>query len=178
MNLELLKFPIGPFNKPSEFSETYILEWIRVIETFPNELESLCSGLNIEALNWVYRPNGWSIKQVIHHCGDSHMNSLIRFKLALTEVQPTIRPYYEDLWAKLEDSQDDDISYSLSLLKGLHYRWVKLLKSLTPDQLARTFVHPEHGETFTLVETIANYAWHCNHHKAHIEQAIQYKGSF
>ena len=106
------------------------------------------------------------------------MNSIIRFKLALTEKLPSIKPYHENLWAELADGIDDNISYSIQLLEGLHYRWTKLLKSLTEEQLTRQFIHPEHGKKFTLWETIANYAWHCQHHLAHIKQAIQYQGKF
>ena len=106
------------------------------------------------------------------------MNSFIRFKLALTEDMPIIKPYYEDRWAELIDSKDDDISYSLNLLSGLHKKWIILLKSLTDKQMRLEFIHPEHGEKFNLAETIGNYAWHCNHHLAHIKNAIDSNGKY
>lgn len=178
MNLQALRYPIGEFDLPKQITHSHIEEWIGVIESFPVTLRKLTHQLSVEELNWQYRPEGWSIKQVVHHCGDSHLNSLMRFKLALTEDQPMIKPYLEDRWALLADSLDDQLEPSLKLLEGLHYRWVVLLRSLTSDQLDRTFVHPEHGTTFTLKQTIGNYAWHCNHHQAHIEQAITYHGDF
>lgn len=178
MDLDKLKFPVGIFSKPDNISSSDITQWIETIAEFPQKVIEATESLTLAQLNWTYRPAGWTIKQVVHHCGDSHMNSLIRFKLALTEDSPTIKPYFEDRWAELPDSLDDDISISLNLLKSLHSRWVILLKSLDADQLERTFVHPEHGTSFTLAETIANYAWHCNHHLAHILQAIAYKGRF
>ncbi|MAE84666.1 MAG: metal-dependent hydrolase [Flammeovirgaceae bacterium] len=178
MNIDLLKYPIGDFSAPSSYNVGSLSEWIHTISEFPEQVKNAVKGLTIKELNWEYRPGGWSIKQVIHHCGDSHMNSIIRFKLALTEKLPSIKPYHENLWAELADGIDDNISYSIQLLEGLHYRWTKLLKSLTEEQLTRQFIHPEHGKKFTLWETIANYAWHCQHHLAHIKQAIQYQGKF
>jgi len=106
------------------------------------------------------------------------MNSFIRFKLALTEDTPTIRPYFEDKWAELNDSISDEILDSLLLLKGLHAKWVHLLKQLTDQELRLQFSHPEHGTKFTLQETIGNYAWHCNHHLAHIELRLESKGKY
>lgn len=176
--LEQLKFPIGLFTPP-EFIDTEIIKhWITSIEVFPSRVEALILTLSIKQLHWKYRPNGWCIKQVIHHCADSHLNSLIRFKLALTEESPTIRPYWEDRWAELPDSLNDDLSATLLLLKGLHQKWVFLLKQLSEEDLKREFVHPEHGKRFSLKENIGIYAWHCNHHLAHIEQAIKAKGSY
>ena len=176
--LEKLKFPIGEFIKPEHISEGHIQQWIEEIASFPAHIIRLTENLSTEQINWKYRPGGWKIKQVVHHCADSHMNSIIRFKLALTEDSPTIRPYYEGRWAELIDSQEDNLSHSISLLSGLHHRWVALLKNLTPSELKRAFVHPEHGQRFTLEENIGIYAWHCNHHQAHIEQAIASKGKY
>lgn len=127
-NLEKLKFPIGEFSPPIQIDATTITHWITSIEAFPNRLEVLVKNLSIEQRNWKYRPEGWSIKQVVHHCADSHMNSIIRFKLALTETNPNIRPYWENRWAELPDSLDNDLSSALLLLKGLHQKWVFLLK--------------------------------------------------
>lgn len=173
-----LKYPVGKFLKPDVINGVQIAEWISVIEQFPDEVTQLVQNLTTEELNWRYRPEGWTIKQVVHHCCDSHMNSVFRFKLTLTENVPDIRPYYEDRWAELYDSHDNDISDALGLLRSLHGKWTKLLRSLDADQLKKQYRHPEHGRLFTLEETIGIYAWHCNHHKAHIKQALQAQGQF
>jgi len=173
-----LKFPIGEFTKPNHINNHQISNWIADIECFPNKIKQLTNDLSVEQLNWQYRPEGWTIKQVVHHCADSHMNCIIRFKLALTEASPTIRPYYEDRWANLIDGTDDNLEDTLSLLKGLHAKLGKLLRNLSQEDLSKTFVHPEHGKHFRLDENIGVYAWHCNHHLAHIQQAINHKGKF
>ena len=177
-DLEQLKFPIGVFNAPTTIDHFTIKQWIASIAAFPSRVEALTKNLTVEQKNWKYRPKGWSIKQVVHHCADSHMNSLIRFKLALTEDSPNIRPYWEDRWAELPDSLDDNLDSTLLLLKGLHQKWVFLLKQLSPHELEREFVHPEHGKRFSLKENIGVYAWHCEHHFAHIEQAIRAEGVY
>ncbi len=176
--MENLKFPIGEFQKPFSISDDNLKTWISIIENFPNRLNTLSENLSIEQLNWVYRPNGWTIKQVVHHCADSHMNSLIRFKLALTEDLPIIKPYEEDIWANLSDSTIDDISTSLKILEGVHTRWTLLLKSFTNVEFARQFLHPATGKIFNLDEALGLYAWHCNHHFAHIEQGLNHKNKF
>lgn len=173
-----LKYPIGKFIKPERINDHTIRQWIGDIEQFPKSLATLVAPLSTEQLNWRYRPEGWMIKQVVHHCADSHINSLIRFKLALTEDAPTIRPYFEDRWAELVDSLDDDLNDSLLLIKGLHSKWVTLLNSLSEQDLDKTFIHPEHGKSFTLRENIGIYAWHCNHHLGHVRQALAYRGEF
>ncbi|MCK8479976.1 YfiT family bacillithiol transferase [Psychroserpens algicola] len=173
-----LRFPIGEFQKPEIITPETIKLWIQDIEQFPQAVEAVTKGLTTEELNWQYRPDGWTIKQVVHHCADSHMNSIIRFKLALTEESPTIRPYYEERWATLIDSIDDNINDTLNLLNGLHAKLGKLLSHISTKELSRVFVHPEHGRRFQLDETIGMYAWHSNHHLAHIKQAIAYKGRF
>ncbi|WP_033960731.1 YfiT family bacillithiol transferase [Psychroserpens jangbogonensis] len=173
-----LKFPIGEFTKPDNINNNQISQWIDDIEGFPNKVEHHTKNLSVEQLNWKYRPEGWTIKQVVHHCADSHMNSIIRFKLALTEDTPTVRPYYEGRWANLIDGNDDKLDDTMLLLKGLHAKLGTLLRNLSPEDLPKEFVHPEHGKHFRLDETIGVYSWHCNHHLAHIKQAIEYKGNF
>lgn len=173
-----LRFPIGEFKAPDTISTEIITSWIEDIEHFPKALEDLTKNLSKAQLLWQYRPDGWNIKQVVHHCADSHMNSIIRFKLALTEDSPTIRPYYEDRWATLVDGNDDELKDSLNLLNGLHAKLGKLLRQMSTDELSREFVHPEHGKRFRLDETIGTYAWHSNHHLEHIKQAISYRGLF
>jgi len=178
MDIEKLKFPIGIYTPNKNPDEALIQKWIQEIEIFPIKIEELIKDTSVEQLNWKYRPNGWTVKQVIHHCADSHMNSIIRFKLTLTEHTPIIRPYYEERWANLTDSLTDEIDESLTLLKGLHKKWGRLLKSLTKEQLEKEFVHPEHGLKFNLAESIGNYAWHCNHHFAHISNGISSNGKY
>jgi hypothetical protein len=170
MDIEKLKFPIGKFDKPITITRDILNKWISDISTFHNRLSNEVSSLNDEQLDTFYRPEGWTIRQVIHHCADSHMNSLIRFKLALTEDQPTIKPYYEDRWAELIDTKSMPVLPSLKIIEGIHERWVMLLNNLTDEQYGRTFIHPEHGKTFRIDENIGLYAWHCNHHLAHITE--------
>ena len=166
--LDSLRFPIGKFEAPTVLTQEIIDRYVKDIETFPARLKQAVIGLNDAQLDTPYRPDGWTIRQVVNHCADSHMNSLIRFKLALTEEEPTIKPYYEERWAELADSKTMPIAPALSLLEGLHQRWTVLLKSLGSEDLAKTFIHPEHGKRFRLDENIGVYAWHGNHHLAHI----------
>ena len=166
--LDSLRFPIGKFEAPTVLTQEIIDRYVKDIETFPARLNQAVIGLNDAQLDTPYRPDGWTIRQVVNHCADSHMNSLIRFKLALTEEEPTIKPYYEERWAELADSKTIPIAPALSLLEGLHQRWTVLLKSLGSEDLAKTFIHPEHGKRFRLDENIGVYAWHGNHHLAHI----------
>jgi len=173
INLEELKFPIGEFVKPEFISTDQIDEWIKEIELFPSRLKLATDPLTEKRLNQKYRPEGWTIRQVVHHCADSHMNSFIRFKLSLTEDSPTIKPYFEDRWAEMPDYLDVSIENSIQILEGLHFRWVKLLKSLNEVDLQKEFVHPEHGKRFSVAENIGVYAWHSNHHLEHIKLALK-----
>ncbi len=163
-----LSFPIGRFEKPKEITPDILRSYISDISTFPERIRKAVEHLSEEQLDTPYRPDGWTIRQVVNHCADSHMNSLTRLKLALTEDNPTIKPYYEDRWAALPDSKDMPIEPALKMLEGIHERWTVLLNSMTKVQLERTFIHPEHGKAFRLDENIGSYAWHCNHHLAHI----------
>ncbi len=172
MNLETLKFPIGHYQNLEHYNPEVIKSQISVIQNFPAEIEKLTQKLSIQELQLTYRPDGWTIKQVVHHCADSHMNSFIRFKLALTEENPTIKPYREDLWANLIDGNDDDIRYSLKIIYAVHYKWVLLLQTLEEQDLQRTFYHPENKQTTKLFNALGFYAWHCKHHLKHIEIAL------
>lgn len=178
MTLETLKFPIGQFEMPEKITIEFFNNWVLQLEQLPNNLEKITKNLSVTQLNYVYRPNGWNIKQVIHHLSDSHMNSFIRFKLTLTEDIPEIKPYHENLWAELIDGNSDDIESSMLIIKGIHHKWTLLLNSLTTEQLQRKYYHPENKKKHTLSEAIALYAWHGNHHVAHIKQALHYKGEF
>ncbi|WP_291725650.1 YfiT family bacillithiol transferase [Bernardetia sp.] len=181
IQLDKLRYPIGDFEAPkeknSEKRKELVLEWKNDISSFPNRLKKVIENLNNEQLEWKYRPNGWTIKQVIHHCSDSHINALIRFKLALTENEPTIKPYLEAKWAVLQD-MTLSIDVSLSILEGVHQKLNIIIESLSESDLEKRFFHPEHQVYFNLFELVANYAWHSNHHLAHIKQAIAAKGSY
>jgi len=170
--LEHLKYPIGQVNIPKIISENDIRNWISDIEKFPKKLETLVQQLSEEQLNTPYRDGGWTVKQTIHHCGDSHLHSYIRFKWALTEEQPIIKAYYEDRWAELFDTKDAPITLSLQFIKALHAKWVYLLKGLSKEDLDKEFIHPESGANVSLKKNIGLYAWHCNHHYAHIENLL------
>lgn len=176
--LEKLKYPIGHFSKPEIISEEVIQEWIKTIAFFSSKLKSIIEPLSISELNWRYRPEGWTIKQVIHHCADSHVNSFIRFKLALTEDNPTIKPYEENLWATLQDGNSDDVSDSIAIITGIHNKWHLLLTSFSDKEFSKTFFHPASNKNYALNEALGLYAWHCNHHLAHIQQAVSNKGQF
>jgi hypothetical protein len=167
-----LSYPIGKYVIPENITEAIINEWTATIANFPTAIHTLTENISTEILNTPYRPDGWTVRQVVHHCADSHINAFTRFKLALTEDSPTIRPYFEDRWAELFDGNNDEIEDSLMIITGLHNRWVKLLKELTATDLQKGFIHPEHGQFFTLAETIGNYAWHCEHHLAHIRLVV------
>ena len=157
--LEKLKYPIGNFQMPDEVSPEMLARFIDTIEGFPTKIRKETVHLSDPQLDTPYRPDGWTIRQVVHHCADSHCNALIRLKLGLTEDNPTIKPYLEARWAELPDSQLP-ISISLTLLNSVHQRWVSVLKNMTPPEFKRTFVHPEHGQIFRLEQNTALYAWH------------------
>ena len=178
MNIEELKYPIGKYSPIKEPSSKQLVKWIQTLEDFPNKIKAICENLSDEEKNYCYRPDGWAIKQVVHHCADSHMNSFIRFKLALTENSPTIRPYFEERWADLHDSLSGNLTDSFNILKGVHSKWALLIKNLSQNQLLLEFVHPESGKSFCLAETVGLYAWHCDHHYQHVMNALAAKGKF
>jgi uncharacterized damage-inducible protein DinB len=163
-----LRYPIGQFTLDSDtFSDEQRDDYIDRIAATPAMLRDAVAGLTDQQLDTPYRPDGWTVRQVVHHLPDSHLNSYIRFKLALTEEEPTIKPYNEDRWAHLADTGRTPIEVSLALLDALHERFVTLLRSLTPEQFARTFNHPEQG-IVSLNRNVAIYAWHGPHHVAQI----------
>ena len=172
MNLQELKYPIGTFKKPETITASHIKQWIQTIQDFPELIRKLTENLSEENLEKTYRPQGWNIKQLVHHCADSHINAFIRFKLALTEENPIIKPYLEDKWAELPDTVSTPVNTSLKLIEGLHARWSIVLQSLTSEDFKRIYTHPEHGKQFTLAETIGMYDWHCRHHLEHIKIAL------
>jgi len=164
-----LRFPVGKFHYDGSTSPEQQQAFLHDIAQTPAKLRSAVQGLSDAQLDTPYRPDGWTVRQVVHHVPDSHLNSYVRFKLALTEDAPTIKPYAEDRWAELADTKATPIEVSLTLLESLHDRWVRLLRSLTPEQWKRTFRHPEMGP-MSLEKTLALYAWHGRHHVAHITE--------
>lgn len=164
-----IRYPMGTFTCEGEISLQQRAIWIQEINELPKKLRETVKGLTEEQLNLPYREGGWMIRQVVHHIADSHMNSYMRFKLALTEDEPTIKPYFEDRWVLLQDSTVADIEYSLSLIDGLHMRWVILLKAMDDTQFKRQFYHPESKQMTQLDYNLGMYAWHGNHHTAHIK---------
>ena len=162
-----LRYPIGTFEFPPRISNEERQKLIDQIAEAPERLRAAAEGLDNEQLNTPYRPGGWTLRQVVHHVPDSHLNSYIRFKLAITEDEPEIRTYFEDRWAELDDARNAPIELSLSLLDALHRRWVLFLRSLKPEDYQRNFRHPDWG-VLTVEKNIALYAWHGRHHVAHI----------
>jgi hypothetical protein len=168
-----LRFPIGRFALPASVSVEERAELIARLASTPARLRAAVEGLTPRQLDTPYREGGWTVRQVIHHLPDSHMNSYVRFKLALTEDEPVIKPYDEAAWALLRDTAETPIETSLVLLEALHHRWVILLRSLTEEQWTRTMRHPENGLR-RLDQVLAIYAWHGDHHLAHIANAIEF----
>ncbi|MFB5087764.1 bacillithiol transferase BstA [Psychrobacillus sp. PGGUH221] len=168
------RYPIGEFEFDGKITRNEIEEWIKQIEDLPELLAVAVSDLNDQQMDTAYRLGGWKVRQVVHHLADSHMNAYIRFKLAITEDTPVIKPYNEGEWAELPD-YELPVETSISLLKALHIRWVKLLKSLTFTDLEKTFVHPDSGE-ISIGKNIGIYAWHGQHHLAHITSLCIRKG--
>jgi uncharacterized damage-inducible protein DinB len=162
-----LRYPIGKFDFDGTLSEEQKRKFLDEIARTPANLRAAVKGLSHAQLDTPYRPGGWTVRQVVHHVPDSHLNSYMRFKLALTEDEPTIKTYAEDRWAELADTKSTPIEVSLTLLESLHDRWVRLLRALTPEDWKRTFRHPELG-AMNLEKTLALYAWHGRHHVAHV----------
>jgi DinB superfamily len=163
------RFPIGKFNYEGAPSADQRLKFIAEIEQMPAAIRAAIQGLSAKQLDTPYREGGWTVRQVVHHVPESHMNAYIRFKLALTEDEPTIKPYAEDRWAKLADVPSTPTEVSLALLENLHTRWVILLHGLQAEHWKRTFIHPENG-VVSLEKNLALYAWHGKHHTAHITE--------
>jgi uncharacterized damage-inducible protein DinB len=163
-----LRYPIGTFQRRDQLSADERRTMIDTIAAAPARMREAVSGLSDAQLDTPYREDGWTVRQVLHHVPDSHLNAYIRLKLALTEDGPTIRPYDEALWAALPDSKETPVDVSLTLLESLHARWVTLLRSMNDADFRRTLRHPEHSGILTLDWLVAMYAWHSRHHVAHI----------
>jgi hypothetical protein len=170
-----LRYPVGRFQPVADPTPADRETWITEIEQLPATLRDAVAGLNDEQLDTRYRPGGWTVRQVVHHLADSHLNCYQRYRLALTENAPVIKPYNEAAWAELPDAKSAPIEPSLSLLAGLHTRWVFLLRTLSEADRQLTFKHPERGE-MRLDFTTGLYAWHCRHHLAHIRNLRERQG--
>ena len=168
------RFPIGPFAWEGDVTKRVAAGWIKEIEELPLLLRCKVEALTDEQLDTPYRRGGWTVRQVVHHLADSHVNAYIRFKLALTEESPVIKPYDEAAWAELPDSRMP-VEVSLILLEALHKRWTRLLSGLQKDELKKTFSHPDSGSV-TVGENIGIYAWHGRHHLAHITSLCDQNG--
>lgn len=169
--LHALRYPIGEFGEyrpKTGITEYDVRRYISIIDSFPAQLRKKVETLNDSQLDTTYRDGGWTVRQVVHHVVDSHINSYTRFKLTLTEDKPVIRPYYEDRWAELPEAKTAPVSLSLPLLDSLHKRWAVMLKNINSEQLKLRFYHPENKTEMALDELICHYAWHCEHHLAHI----------
>jgi len=162
------RYPIGPFVTPASLTSAERAAAIEQIAWVPPALRRAVQGLDESRLATPYREGGWTVRQVVHHVPDSHLNAYVRFKLALTEERPTIKPYDQARWADLADVAAVPVDVSLTLLTALHARWVALLRAMSDADFTRSFVHPEMGRTLTLDQTLALYAWHGRHHTAHI----------
>ncbi len=177
MELDSLRYPIGPApSRTVMLQDAERQERIGTIAALPELLRESVAGLSGSQWETPYRPGGWTVRQLVHHIADSHMNACIRFKLALTEQEPTIKPYDEAAWAMLPDTAGTSPLASLALIEALHHRWTVLLRSMTPSDFRRTLFHPEHERSFTLDEMLVTYSWHSAHHLRHITALIEREG--
>ncbi len=167
------EFPAGPYNPDAARDSRRLAGWIEEIQRAPTRLSQLVSGLSVEQLDTTYR--NWTIRQLVHHLADSHLNMYVRFKLALTEEQPTIKPYDESRWSLLADARQMDIAPSLQIFSGVHARWTHLLQSLEPTAFDRSFYHPANKEVMPLWRALAYYTWHANHHITQIGWVREHK---
>ncbi len=166
----------GPFTPPEAMDQGYIQQCIQEIQLFPSVLEAFFIKLGNTHHDERYRDGGWTFRQVIHHLADSHMHAYTRFKLALTEDKPTVKPYSQNLWAETDDSVFADPELSVHLLKALHARWVILLKSMEPEDFERSYIHPEYNKEYTLGHVLGLYAWHGKHHYTQLSRHASNEG--
>ncbi len=176
MELEKLRYPIGRFSAPKKMTPKKRKEYIKVISKYPKRLKKAVKNLSEDQLNTPYRPEGWTVRQVVNHVADSHINSYIRFRWTMTEDAPMIKAYDEKSWAELPDAKYGNIEDSLSILKGVHARWTTLLKEMSDLDYQRELGHPEWKENLSLNTMLALYVWHCEHHLAHITSLIEREG--
>jgi hypothetical protein len=173
IDLDIEKYPVGKFVTPSSYTQQEMLHWIEEIKLLPGKIRQTVISLNETQLDTPYRLGGWTIRQVIHHIADSHANAMIRFKLALTEDNPTVKAYEEAEWALLPDYRLP-VEPALRMLEGVHLRWVAVLEAMSEDQWNRTYIHPATGDAWPLRRVLGLYAWHSRHHLAHIMNALKF----
>jgi hypothetical protein len=166
------QYPVGKFEAPESISPGERARYIETIAAAPAKLRAAVHGISAIKLDSRYRDGGWTVRQVVHHLPESHMNAYIRFKLALTEADPVVKPYDEAAWAQLNDIPVTPIGTSLTLLEALHQRWVILMRGMSGNDWRKQYIHPEYGRTQTLEHTLALYAWHCDHHIAHVKSVV------
>jgi hypothetical protein len=171
-----LQYPIGKYAPPPELSAAQRDAWIAELVDAPARLRTAVHGLSESQFDTPYRPGGWTVRQVAHHLPDSHLNAYVRFKLALTEENPTIKPYQEARWAEMADTAGTQVGVSLMMLEALHRRWVVLLRAMKEEDWSRTFFHPESKKTLRLDWVLGMYAWHGRHHVAHITSLRERNG--
>ncbi|HVX41601.1 MAG TPA: putative metal-dependent hydrolase [Gemmatimonadaceae bacterium] len=173
--MEDLRYPIGRFSRPDSLTPAARRAAIDTIAQCPAQMRAVVNGLDDAQLDTRYRPDGWTVRQLVHHVPDSHVNAYVRTKLALTEDTPTIKPYDEAAWARLPDAESTPIETSLRLLETVHDRWVRVLQAMRPADFERTLEHPENG-LMTLDQLVATYDWHSRHHVAHIRNLRERNG--
>lgn len=166
---QINQYPIGKYKEPEVITEEMCISFIDMIALFPKNLKSVVMSLDDEQLDTPYRKGSWTVRQVVHHLADSNINCFARIKFALTEDNPTIKPFVEEKWAELSDAKHISILPSLSILEGIHERWTILLKDLGKQDWNRMFFHPDLNKSQTIAEAMAKYSWHCNHHLAQIK---------
>ena len=175
-NTARLQYPIGKFKAPETISSEKLNEWTTILEMFPSQLRDMVSEMTEAQLDTHYRSEGWTVRQVVHHVADSHHNSYIRFKWALTEDNPTIKPYLQDKWAAQPDLKGMPVEWSLRHIEAVHYKLVRLVRALSDTELDRTFVHPDGNAVSSLRENVGRYAWHSMHHFMHIANLVKREG--
>ncbi|HSM35127.1 MAG TPA: putative metal-dependent hydrolase [Longimicrobiales bacterium] len=171
-----LRYPIGKYRHEGDVTDPDLIEWIEQMEELPAQMRGAVAALDDEQLDTRYRPGGWTIRQVVHHVPDSHLNGYVRFKWTLTEDEPLIKAYHEDRWAELPDTPVVPVEASLDLLTALQAKWIMLIRSLSREQLGRRFKHPETGTMMELAWMVGLYAWHGRHHLAHIQSTVTREG--
>jgi hypothetical protein len=172
-DLEKLKYPTGTYQVPPIIDEDDLKRWISDLAILPQQIIEITKNLSEQQLEIPYRPYGWTVRQVVHHLADSHINAYTRVHLTLTETRPEVRPYDEVKWAELSVAKTGDIQLSIEILKAIHQRLVSLLETLSFDDFQRTYYHPAVGKEFTLAYLVGNYAWHGKHHLAHINLTLK-----
>ncbi len=176
MDIEKLKYPIGKFHPKQDLDVILRNEMIANIKSFPQRLTGVVTELNEEQLDTPYRPGGWTVRQLVHHLADSHLNSYVRFRWTLTEDHPTIKTYDQEKWAELPDAKSAPVKFSLNILKAVHARWVLLMDRMSDADFDRELGHPEWKNDLSLNTMVQLYNWHCDHHLRHITALIEREG--